>query len=165
MGARAPVPSPIRSKVEPRDGVSFAVSFDYPNRAELAARLYMSESTIDGLVLRGVIPEPCVKKKGEWFWDWRRVDRRLQDCPTIGTIYVVGFGCYVKIGFTSGPIEYRLVGIQTGAPEKLTVVAQFDGTVPQERALHRRFSAHRSYGEWVHREGELAAWIDAGCPP
>jgi hypothetical protein len=80
-------------------------------------------------------------------------------------IYVVGFGPYVKIGWTGAHFSSRLRALHGGCPEKLTTYATIpNGTRAQERALHRRFAVYRLQYEWFRREGELASWIDAGCP-
>jgi predicted DNA-binding transcriptional regulator AlpA len=136
----------------------------YLSRASLAQALQISESSVDEFVRRGVLPKPERKHRGELVWNWGEVDRRLQSLPLAGRIYVVGFGSYVKIGFTAGPINYRIAGLQTGCPEQLSIYADLDGTVADERALYKRFSALRTYGEWFRREGELAEWIERGCP-
>ena len=78
-------------------------------------------------------------------------------------VYVVGFGSHVKIGFTT-EINNRLYDLRKGVPEPLIVVSVRGGTRKDEAALHRRFAKYRSNGEWFRREGELAAWIDDGCP-
>lgn len=83
---------------------------------------------------------------------------------TIGTVYVVGFDGYVKIGFTVRPLKSRIAGLQTGCPVNLTIYAEIAGTVSDEKRLQQRFSAHRSEREWFRREGSLAEWIDVGCP-
>lgn len=85
-----------------------------------------------------------------------------RDVPA-GIIYVVGFGNYVKIGFTAGPLPYRVRALQTACPEKLTVYATLKGDRAAETALHSRFAAHRAEGEWFRREGALAEWIEGGC--
>jgi len=54
----------------------------------------------------------------------------------------------VKIGYTSGPAEKRLRGLQTGNPYKLRILKVFDGDERHESELHRRFAGHRIRGEW-----------------
>lgn len=132
----------------------------YLSRASLAAALDMAESTVDEMVRRGVLPAA----DGDNLWDWKKVDARLRNLSPQGAVYVIGFGLYVKIGFTLGEVARRVAALQTSAPDKLTIFASFHGDVKRERELHKRFAAYRSYGEWFKREGELAAWIDAGCP-
>jgi len=79
-------------------------------------------------------------------------------------VYIVSVRAYVKIG-RSDNFEGRFKDLQTGIPEHLTV----HDTIPEvhsrdlERRLHERFRDYRLHGEWFRREGELAAWIDAGC--
>lgn len=80
-----------------------------------------------------------------------------------GWVYVVGFLNYVKIGFTSKSIEERMVGLQTGCPERITIYSTFRGSKQYEDYFHKRFAAYNTQGEWFRREGNLSAWIDGGC--
>ncbi|TDR90352.1 GIY-YIG nuclease family protein [Enterovirga rhinocerotis] len=80
-----------------------------------------------------------------------------------GKVYVVASGEHIKIGFASDPGR-RLASLQTASPFKLVTVAIFAGSTLDERALHRRFAGQQAVGEWFRREGELAAWIEEGCP-
>ncbi len=132
----------------------------YPSKARLAAELDMAESTVDDMVKRGVLPPAERRRDGVWVWNWAEVERRLRALPAVGTIYFAGCGeHYVKIGFTAGYVEHRLKVLQIGAPERLTIVAEFPGTMQDETALHRRFAAYRTVGEWFRREGEVSAFI------
>jgi hypothetical protein len=36
--------------------------------------------------------------------------------------------------------------------------------VKDEARLHKHFAAYRLNGEWFRKEGEVAEWIEAGCP-
>jgi len=135
----------------------------YLSRASLAHELDISESTVDEMVRRGVLPKHAMRRKGEPMWCWEEIDRRLQRLPQVGMIYVIGFDHYVKIGFSFGPIQYRLSAIQVGCPRKLQVYAEIEGTFPEEKALHRRFAAYSTHGEWFVKTGNLAAWIEGGC--
>jgi hypothetical protein len=138
----------------------------YLDRKALAAALMLGESTVDDLVRRRVIPGPLSYRKRKQLWNWARVDRALQARDLqLRTIYVLGFGPYRKIGITSvGGLPLRLAGLQVGCPEKLEVFAQLEGNIRYERELHARFADQRVNGEWFRHEGELAAWIEAGCP-
>lgn len=80
-----------------------------------------------------------------------------------GYIYVVGFAGFVKIGWTTN-LKGRVSEIENGLPQALTLHHSRPGTIKQERALHRRFAAYRTRGEWFKNKGELASWIEAGCP-
>jgi Meiotically up-regulated gene 113/Helix-turn-helix domain len=79
-------------------------------------------------------------------------------------VYVVGYGAYIKIGFSEAQDDCRLRSLQTGCPEPLTVHIVFYGSRKLESALHGKFKAHRLNGEWFRRRGSLARWIDAGFP-
>jgi hypothetical protein len=96
----------------------------------------------------------------------RRAAMGTTQAPVIGSIYVIGFADYVKIGI-SADLDKRIKALQTAIPEKLTVYATIDAGENYgdlEMALHARFAAFRRNGEWFSKEGELADWIAAGCP-
>ncbi|KQP61037.1 GIY-YIG nuclease family protein [Methylobacterium sp. Leaf108] len=78
-----------------------------------------------------------------------------------GTIYVVGFGSYVKIGFTRGLVARRIRAIEHGAPEPLRVYATFAGNILDEGNLIERFKAHSTRGEWFRLEGAIKDWVQA----
>lgn len=137
----------------------------YVSREVGAAELCISVDTWDAMVKLGKLPKP-VLFDGAPRWSWAEVDGMLQSlvgAEVVGNIYFVGFGNYVKIGFTVNPIKYRLAGLQTGAPEELEVYAVIAGTAKEERALHARFADLRAKGEWFRHEGDLAKYI-AGLP-
>lgn len=79
-----------------------------------------------------------------------------------GGVYVIGFSDFIKIGWSLN-INERIDAIQQGVPLPLTLHRWFDGSIQDERALHRRFKKYRTRGEWFRREGELAKWIERGC--
>lgn len=82
----------------------------------------------------------------------------------IGHVYVIGFASYVKIGW-SGHVAGRMKEIQSLVPDELVLFASIGGLSRFDEArLHERFATYRTRGEWFRREGELAAWIEAGCP-
>lgn len=94
----------------------------------------------------------------------KRTAEKEIDASPFGTVYVVAAGNYVKIGFTAGLVEDRIKSLQTGAPYRIRLVAKLSAHQSQEHLLHARFAALRTAGEWFHRKGEVAAWINAGCP-
>ena len=49
----------------------------YLSRTSLAATLEMSESTVDEMVRRGVLPRPVKLSSGCVRWRWESVDRAL----------------------------------------------------------------------------------------
>lgn len=56
---------------------------------------------------------------------------------------------FVKIGFTSGPVEKRVAALQTGSPHRLVVESTLErGTLEHEEHLHALFSDAHTGGEW-----------------
>ncbi|EEW24020.1 phage transcriptional regulator, AlpA [Rhodobacter ferrooxidans] len=49
----------------------------YPSKATLAAELDMSESTVDDLTKRGLLPKP-IKLGGSLRWCWAAVDASMK---------------------------------------------------------------------------------------
>jgi hypothetical protein len=70
----------------------------------------------------------------------------------------------IKIGYTSGDPKGRFRALQTGSPDRLTLVAVMDGDVKEERELHRRFGKYRLFGEWFEPHPELIEFITEGKP-
>lgn len=60
----------------------------------------------------------------------------------------------VKIGWTSGDPQKRLRQLQIGSPVKLRLMGTAQGTIRDERELHRRLAASRVEGlsEWFHHD-------------
>lgn len=80
-----------------------------------------------------------------------------------GTVYVIGTGPYVKIGFTRLTVVERLKNLKVSMPETPTVIAEICGSRRDELVLHHRFAEYRLNGEWFRREGDVEAWISDGC--
>lgn len=76
--------------------------------------------------------------------------------------YVIRCGPFVKIGMAVD-VETRFRTLLASNPFDLEMVAILPGGRAIERALHLRFAAQRHRDEWFREEGELAAWIKAGC--
>src|SRR5258707_622815 len=77
-----------------------------------------------------------------------------------GYVYVmqlVGFNS-VKIGWSTAPLA-RLKTMQTGAPDRIRVLAWLPGLPKLERLLHKAFAAQRHNGEWFKIEDKLEWWI------
>lgn len=56
---------------------------------------------------------------------------------------------FVKIGFTSGPVEKRIASLQTGSPHRLVLEETISaGTREEEKHLHALFADVRTSGEW-----------------
>jgi predicted DNA-binding transcriptional regulator AlpA len=130
------------------------------SRAALAAELDIAESTIDEMMRRGTIPGPAKYEPGP-LWSWADVEAALAKLPHVGeVVYFIGFGDYIKIGFTSKPLEFRLSAIQVGAPEPLQVFATVPGRMADERRFHKQFAHVRLNGEWFRRCPELTELIE-----
>ncbi len=64
----------------------------------------------------------------------------------------------VKIGCTSN-VKLRVATIMGHSPVRVRLIAQLPGLLPDERALHQRFSRYRCHCEWFSVEGELAEYL------
>jgi hypothetical protein len=91
-----------------------------------------------------------------------RNDNEQEPAPS-GFVYLIGFDNWVKIGYTAKSVKQRMDGLQTAIPIKLQLINSMPGTMRLEANLHQRFAEYRRQGEWFVREGELEAWIMAGC--
>jgi hypothetical protein len=76
-----------------------------------------------------------------------------------GSVYIIGFGDYIKIGWSTN-VANRVRALQEGVPETLVVIAAFPGTQKSERNLHRLFSAHRTRGEWFRKPRDLIEIVE-----
>ena len=68
----------------------------------------------------------------------------------------------VKIG-TALDVESRRRTLQTGNPERLTVIRTEPGDATRERELHERFASCRIAGEWFAPTADLLAYISGGA--
>lgn len=125
------------------------------------ARVADDIEKLKAAALYGHRPPPAVER------------RKWRNCPSlvefhepprspVGYIYVVGFRDYVKIGWSES-VKARLTGVQNGVPENLVIYGIIEGTIEEERALHKRFRDLRLFREWFRLSGSLEIWIDAGC--
>lgn len=80
-----------------------------------------------------------------------------------GHVYVVGFGKFIKIGW-SATARRRLASLQQALPVPLTIYALTPGTLETEREFHSRFEDHRLNGEWFALRGDVQVWTERGCP-
>jgi len=93
--------------------------------------------------------------------------------PTPTHLYALGCGPFVKIGIAID-VEVRRSILQKACPYEITILTSvlrqdFDSARSVELALHRQFSAHRTFGEWfeVPAADVLAAMagVEAHVPP
>lgn len=81
------------------------------------------------------------------------------------TVYIIGAGNFVKIGMTAGDVRLRMTNLATAHYEELRLLATLPNVPASlEFALQDRFAGLRVRGEWFLNEGELAYWIEGGCP-
>ncbi len=77
----------------------------------------------------------------------------------VDTVYLIGCGEFVKIGYTRGHVETRLNDMAVGCPMQLTLLGQIPGSLKLERTLHKLFHLYRHRGEWFRNEGSLAEFV------
>lgn len=69
----------------------------------------------------------------------RNSDKRKKEYLVIYFAEAVGVGL-IKIGFTESlDAEVRLATLQTGSPVPLRLLGTMEGTIEEEKDLHRRF--------------------------
>lgn len=71
-----------------------------------------------------------------------------------GSIYVIGCAepMAIKIGFTTKSPRARLKQLQTGNPQKLTLIGWYPGSLREEREIHESLAEFRLTGEWFRVE-------------
>jgi hypothetical protein len=79
--------------------------------------------------------------------------------PVRGFVYFIGCGEYIKIGFSSRPLD-RLRALQTSHPDELEILGTIRGTRQLESKLHKRFADDRERGEWFQASDALWDYID-----
>jgi len=96
--------------------------------------------------------------------DVTTVNARLTDSSRV---YLIRCGDRVKIGRSGNP-RRRLEQVRRGDgvvidasvnPADSQLIYEMPGHVKEETALHRRFKAYRTAGEWFRIEGELEEFI------
>jgi hypothetical protein len=67
----------------------------------------------------------------------------------------------IKIGYAStlNGVEFRLIDHQVSNVDRLTMIAAIDGTMKEEKELHRRFKRFHRRGEWFTDCEEIRAFI------
>jgi hypothetical protein len=150
-----------------------AVADDAPLLLKRAAELAFPDGSISGQDLRRltrarqlthyIIGGGCYTTLGD-IKALPSVVLKFPEPGETGLVYVVGFGNYVKIGFTGRNLNKRLSQLRTGAPEPVVVYGVVPGTRADEKAMHAKFQRHRLQGEWFKKTKSMRDWIAAGCP-
>lgn len=80
--------------------------------------------------------------------------------PTHGHVYFIqGVATHlIKIGFSVSSSS-RMMTHQTGSPDRLVLLGVIDGSITDERRLHRQFRKARVHGEWFRPDASLLAFI------
>lgn len=72
--------------------------------------------------------------------------------PTPGYVYFAGRNGHIKIGYSTA-VEARMRNL------KATLLGQFEGSIADERATHRRFADFAIGGEWFLDVEEIRDYI------
>lgn len=75
-----------------------------------------------------------------------------------GWIYFVESGDRIKIGYSSS-LTRRMKNIKHGSPFPTELLLYIDGSMADEKALHKRFAKARLNGEWFAKSSELMKFI------
>lgn len=87
--------------------------------------------------------------------------QRPADCRSV--YFVRAANGLVKIGVSADP-RGRLKSLQTASPVRLELALVLPGQgADGEAALHARFAAYRSHGEWFHNAPALVEFMEASA--
>lgn len=103
----------------------------------------------------------ATKREAAAYEDQLRAEREAKNARPESFVYFARRGTSksrVKIGFAKDPFK-RLAMLQTGADERLNIIALLPGTPADERAIHREFADCRIIGEWFIVDAALRGRI------
>ncbi|MFL0798786.1 MAG: GIY-YIG nuclease family protein [Cellvibrionaceae bacterium] len=69
----------------------------------------------------------------------------------------------IKIGKTNNPMEDRLRNLQTGSPDKLSVIGMTFEPYANEELMHNDFQDLRVHGEWFEESSRIYEYINGSC--
>jgi hypothetical protein len=72
-------------------------------------------------------------------------------------LYFIKVGDKVKVG-TSSDVNKRMKQIQTGNPDKVEKLAEFEGFAEKESGIHKELSDIHVRGEWF-KFGDKIKWV------
>jgi uncharacterized protein YozE (UPF0346 family) len=94
-------------------------------------------------------------------WD-EYVDVRSPIYPNDGTSLVYFIHSpqtnMVKIGTTRN-LDARLRSIRTSSATQIEILHTLEGNCKIEKSIHRKYTRHKSHGEWFHLDGELLDFL------
>lgn len=79
--------------------------------------------------------------------------------PGRGYVYFIRVGSYIKIGFSTRPLD-RIRSLQTSHYEDLKIVGTLEASRDFEGELHAHFADLRVRGEWFHAVDPLLTYIE-----
>lgn len=83
------------------------------------------------------------------------VDPNRKECA----VYFFAVRGFIKIGWSEN-WRGRLSGIQSSNPEKIEVLLILGRPKIYEKTMHKKFSAHRSSGEWFKDHPDIRDFIE-----
>lgn len=86
--------------------------------------------------------------------------RGLSVGASLGTVYFVKCGDFIKIGVAENDLDRRLRNLQCANPLPLELIATCAGGYRKERAFHKQFAALRVRDEWFRFDGVLKEFVE-----
>jgi len=103
---------------------------------------------------------PRTREPGDtWLTQRRSLFDRPHRPKKVASVYFIGAGDRIKIGFSHRPTE-RLKDLQTSHHLKLELLATMPGSYQTEARLHKQFAHLKQKGEWFVSRPELIEYID-----
>lgn len=108
----------------------------------------------DGSIDRGLLYDAALLRKAS------KTARSPRRKPS--QVYFIGAEVtgLIKIGCAVNP-QARLRSLQTGSPDRLSIIATVPGDAAMERGLHSQFAADRMHGEWFRQSPALIELIES----
>lgn len=124
----------------------------------------ISVEEFDYLRIQGCIAPPVlIGRVRVWDIYELEIEARFTFKPMkAGGVYILKHGEFVKIGVAKN-VAVRIQQLQTALPERIVLLKIIEGMDSKfESALHKRFRAHNTVGEWFRYEGAVKEWIEGG---
>lgn len=103
-------------------------------------------------------PRTC-EPRDTWLTRRRSLFDRPHRPKKVASVYFIGAGDRIKIGFSYRPTE-RLKDLQTSHHMTLELLATMPGSYQTEARLHKKFAHLKQKGEWFVARPELIEYID-----
>lgn len=105
------------------------------------------------------IEEQCRQMQHEMHELASSPHRTIRPQRRSGKIYFIRSRNLVKIGYTAADPKQRLLKLQIGSGERLTLLGVVEGDQVIEKQMHWRFKKQHSHGEWFFLQGALRSYI------